>query len=95
MPTPEPHIEMVDTTPVNIERLLVTLVTGSSAASRESALAAVLATSHDQPVRIALILEGLPDGSQQTAMLLDPAQSIPPSCRQRGLLPAVFAVSAT
>lgn len=58
-----------------IERLLVTLVTGPSAASRESALAATLAASRAQPMRIALILEGLPDGSQQTAMLLDPAQN--------------------
>ncbi len=58
---------------MNIERLLVTLVTGSSAARRESALAAVLATGCNRPGRIALILEGLPDGSQQTAMLLDPA----------------------
>ena len=57
---------------VTTERLLVTLVTGASAASRESALAAVLAAGRNQPGRIALILEGLPDGSQQTAMLLDP-----------------------
>lgn len=58
---------------VTTERLPVTLVTGASAASRESALAAVLAAGRNQPGRIALILEGLPDGSQQTAMLLDPA----------------------
>lgn len=50
---------------------MVTLVTGASAASRESALAALLAAGRAQPARIALILEGLPDGSQQT--LLDPA----------------------
>ena len=64
---------MVDTASLNTERLLVTLVTGSSAASRESALAEVLAAGRDQSGRIALILEGLPDGSQQTAMRLDPA----------------------
>lgn len=68
---PEPRIDMVGTAPLNTERLLVTLVTGSPTASRESALAAVVAAGRDQPVRIALILEGLPDGSQQT--LLDPA----------------------
>jgi hypothetical protein len=59
---------MVGTALSSTERLLVTLVTGSPTASRESALAAVVAVGRD---RIGLILEGLPDGSQQT--LLDPA----------------------
>lgn len=66
---------MVETARPNTELPLVTLVTGASAASRESALAAILAPSRAQPMRIALILEGLPDGSQRTAMLLDPAQN--------------------
>ena len=68
---PEPRIDMVGTALSSTERLLVTLVTGSPTASRESALAAVVAAGQDRPARIALILEGLPDGSQQT--LLDPA----------------------
>jgi hypothetical protein len=69
---PEPRIDMVEIAS-STELLVVTLVTGSPTASRESALVEVLAASRNQPARIALILEGLPDGSQQTAMLLDPA----------------------
>ena len=75
MPAPESRSDMTEMTSSNAaaERLPVTLVIGATAAISEAALAAVLAASPEQPARIALILEGLPDGAQP--MRLDPAQN--------------------
>ena len=71
VPAPQPHMAGITSSGL----LPVTLVIGATAARREAALAALLATGPEQPAaaRIALILEGLPDGAQP--MRLDPAQN--------------------
>lgn len=50
---------------------LTTLVTGPSAAAREGAIASSIQEAHEDPTAVALILEGLPNGSSPLEVSAD------------------------